>query len=165
MPDLEFLFQGELSAARCEKSGDGYKVTVGEREFEFVPAGDDLYSVFLNGRRCVIGAAEYKGKFYIDIDSVLLEVAEPSEEAALGGAGGEMGEKDKILAPMPGKIVKIQVEVGQQVPDRHPMVIVEAMKMENQVLSQAAGTVKAINFAEGDQVDTETPIIELEVEE
>ena len=45
------------------------------------------------------------------------------------------------------------------------MVIVEAMKRENQVNSRANGTVKAVNFAVGDQVDTETPIIELELAE
>ena len=45
------------------------------------------------------------------------------------------------------------------------MVIVEAMKMENAVLARAAGKVKAVNFAAGDQVDTDTPIIELEIEE
>jgi biotin carboxyl carrier protein len=45
------------------------------------------------------------------------------------------------------------------------MVIVEAMKMENQVNAKAGGTVKAINFAPGDQVDTESPIIELDLGE
>jgi biotin carboxyl carrier protein len=44
-------------------------------------------------------------------------------------------------------------------------VIVEAMKMENQVNSRAKGKVKAVNFSSGDQVDTESPIIELELEE
>jgi biotin carboxyl carrier protein len=44
------------------------------------------------------------------------------------------------------------------------MVIVEAMKMENQVNSRAKGKVKAVNFSAGDQVDTETPIIELDIE-
>jgi biotin carboxyl carrier protein len=45
------------------------------------------------------------------------------------------------------------------------MVIVEAMKMENPVNAQAKGKVKAVNFAVGQQVDTESPIIELELEE
>ena len=74
------------------------------------------------------------------------------------------GEKDKILAPMPGKIVKIQVAMGDEVTEKQPMVIVEAMKMEHQVMARANGKVKAINFADGDQVDTESPIIELELE-
>jgi biotin carboxyl carrier protein len=66
---------------------------------------------------------------------------------------------------MPGKIVKIMVAVGDEVTEKQPMVIVEAMKMENQVNCRAKGKVKAVNFAPGDQVDTESPIIELELEE
>ena len=49
--------------------------------------------------------------------------------------------------------------------EKQPLVIVEAMKMENSVLCRANGTVRAVNFAAGDQVDTETPIIELEIAE
>ena len=48
---------------------------------------------------------------------------------------------------------------------KQPLVIVEAMKMENQVNAKAKGKVKKVNFAAGDQVDTEKPIIELEIAE
>ena len=65
---------------------------------------------------------------------------------------------------MPGNIVKLLVAVGDTVEVKQQTVIVEAMKMENPVLARAKGIVKAVNFAEGDQVDTETPIIELELE-
>ncbi|MFH1686571.1 MAG: biotin/lipoyl-containing protein, partial [bacterium] len=146
-----------------EREGDVLVVTVGETRFELTPAGDSLFSTNVNGSRCLVGVAEHQGTYYVDIDSVLLEVKEPSEDGFAGGAGGQLGEKDKIYAPMPGKIVKIQVAVGDAVVEKQPMVIVEAMKMENQVISRAAGTVKAVNFAAGDQVDTESPIIELEL--
>ena len=148
----------------CEKVGGNLKVTVGEREFLFEPVGPNLFATTLNGTKCVIGAAEDQGTYYIDVDSVLLEVREPSEDGFAGGAGGQAGEKDKILAPMPGKIVKIQVAVGDDVTEKQPMVIVEAMKMEHQVVARANGKVMAVNFADGDQVDTESPIIELELE-
>jgi biotin carboxyl carrier protein len=64
---------------------------------------------------------------------------------------------------MPGKIVKLLVGEGEKVAEKQPMVIVEAMKMENQVNSPSAGTVRKINFMDGDQVGTEIPIIELEI--
>ena len=57
------------------------------------------------------------------------------------------------------------VAPGDTVEVKQALVIVEAMKMENQVLSRANGVVKAVNFKAGDQVDTENPIIELELEE
>ena len=163
MAELEFLFDGERATASCEKSGSDFLVRVGTKEFRFTPLGDNLFSVLLNGERHIVGTAANKGAVHIDIDSVLLEVSEPSEDGFAGSAAGQLGEKDKIFAPMPGKIVKIQVAVGDVIVEKQPMVIVEAMKMENEVMSRAAGMVKAINFAPGDQVDTETPIIELEL--
>jgi len=165
MSNFEFLFDDDPVDSRCEKTSDGFQVSVGDKQYLFTPAGENLFSVELSGRRCVVGAARHNGTFYIDIDSVLLEVTEPSEDGFAGGAGGQMGEKDKIFAPMPGKIVKIQVAVGDEVSEKQPMVIVEAMKMENQVIARAKGTVKSVNFAAGDQVDTETPIIELDLDE
>ncbi len=165
MSSFEFLFDGEPVTSQCERHDDGFHVTVGEREFHFTPLGDNLFATQIDGRRCVVGAVGQRGTFYIDIDSVLLEVNEPSEDGFAGGAGGQTGEMDKIFAPMPGKIVKIQVAVGDSVVEKQPMVIVEAMKMENQVVARANGTVKAINFAVGDQVNTESPIIELDLAE
>ena len=163
MNSHEFLIDGEPITANFERKGDTIKVVCGEHEYDFLPAGDNQFNVTINGHTYHAAAVFHKGICYIDIDSVLLEVKEPSEDGFAGGAGGHEGEKDKIFAPMPGKIVKIMVEVGDEVAEKHPMVIVEAMKMENQVNAKAAGTVKAVNFAAGDQVDTETPIIELEL--
>ena len=164
MNNAEFVFDGETADASCDKNGEVLVVSVGERKFLFTLVGDNLFATNLNGARCVIGVAEHKGTYYIDINSVLLEVQEPSENGFAGGAGALAGEKDKIYAPMPGKIVKIMVAVGDEVTEKQPMVIVEAMKMENQVNCRAKGKVKAVNFAPGDQVDTESPIIELELE-
>ena len=165
MNKTEFVYDGEVVEAACEKNGDTLTATVGEKVYEFTPVGENLYVAQVNGKRCLVGVAMRDGTYYVDIDSVLVDVQEPTEDGFAGGAGGQAGEKDKIFAPMPGKIVKIMVEVGDAVTEKQPMVIVEAMKMENQVNSRAIGTVKAVNFAVGDQVDTETPIIELEIEE
>ncbi|MCJ7577768.1 MAG: biotin/lipoyl-binding protein, partial [candidate division Zixibacteria bacterium] len=67
--------------------------------------------------------------------------------------------------PMPGKIVKILVREGDKVRKGQGLVIVEAMKMENEIRSPGAGIVKKINFKEGNLVDTADLIIELEPEE
>ena len=165
MNKTEFVYDGEVIKAACGKNGDVLTAAVGEKVYEFTPVGENLYATKVNGKRCLVGVAMHNGTYFVDIDSVLVEVTEPSEDGFAGGAGGLAGEKDKIFAPMPGKIVKIMVEVGDDVVEKQPMVIVEAMKMENQVNSRAVGKVKAVNFSVGDQVDTETPIIELEIEE
>ena len=166
MANYEFLIDGETFATVAEKNAEGYKVDIDDQTFQILPAGQGLFSVVIDGQKKTVAAARDKdGVVHVDIDSVLVQLQEPSEDGFGGGAGDAAGEKDKIFAPMPGKIVKIMVAVGDTVEEKQQAVIVEAMKMENPVLARAKGTVKAVNFAVGDQVDTETAIVELDLEE
>lgn len=164
MSSGEYIVDGETLTTKLEKTAEGYAVTVGDKSYAVLPLGNGLYATSVNGRKITVAAAVNKGSVYVDIDSVVCEVKEPSDEFA-GGAGDVHGEKDKIMAPMPGKIVAIKVKVGDRVEPKQQVVIVEAMKMENPVLAKASGTVKAVNFEPGAQVDTDTPIVELELDE
>ncbi|MEA2030670.1 MAG: biotin/lipoyl-containing protein [candidate division Zixibacteria bacterium] len=165
MSSYEFLFDGDTVTSSVEMTDETYRVKIDDEEMELRQVSDNLFSVFIKGKRILIAAArDRNGTTYVDIDSALIELKEPSDDV-FGEAGGEEGEKDKVFAPMPGKIVKLLVEVGDKVSEKQQLVIVEAMKMENPVLCRANGTVKAINFAVGDQVDSDSPIIELDIPE
>ena len=79
MNSREFVFNDSDSiTATCEKSGDLLKVKVGEKEFVFLPLGANLFSTTVNGAKVQIAVAKHKGVYYIDYDSILLEVKEPS---------------------------------------------------------------------------------------
>jgi biotin carboxyl carrier protein len=67
-----------------------------------------------------------------------------------------------IKAPMPGLIMDILVEVGQEIEEGTPLLVLSAMKMENQILAQGAGAIKSIEVAIGDTVDKGQLIIEME---
>jgi biotin carboxyl carrier protein len=73
------------------------------------------------------------------------QFVEPGRDAVAGG----------LTAPMPGKVVKVLVTEGQEVAAHAALVVLEAMKMEHTVRASAAGTVRAIHVAVGDQVDTD----------
>jgi len=75
--------------------------------------------------------------------------------AATGTAG-------RLVAPMPGTIIRIAVEPGQQVAKGAALVVVEAMKMEHTVTAPRDGTVKALKFAVGDLVDEGAELLVLE---
>ena len=60
-----------------------------------------------------------------------------------------------ILAPMPGIIIRYEVEVGDEVKADDVVLVLEAMKMANTILAQVNGRVKAINFKDGDRVSTD----------
>ncbi len=70
---------------------------------------------------------------------------------ASGGGGGGAGSGD-VAVPMQGTIVKILVEVGQSVEIGDGIVVLEAMKMENQINAEKAGTIKEIKVSTGDTV-------------
>ena len=75
--------------------------------------------------------------------------AKKPRRAAGGGAGGG-GGNGTITVPMQGTIVKIEVEVGQEVEAGQSLLVLEAMKMENQINSDVSGTVAEIKVAAGD---------------
>jgi acetyl-CoA/propionyl-CoA carboxylase biotin carboxyl carrier protein len=71
--------------------------------------------------------------------------------AAGSGSGGAAGS-GSVTVPMQGTIVKVLVEVGQEIEVGQPVVVLEAMKMENQIAAEKGGTVKEIKVSPGDTV-------------
>lgn len=64
----------------------------------------------------------------------------------------------EINAPMPGNVLDVKVKVGDKVENGTPVIVLEAMKMENDVVSPVAGTVASISVKKGDTVDSGTLI-------
>ena len=82
-----------------------------------------------------------------------------SASASGGGAGGGSGQ---IAVPMQGTIVKVLVEVGQAVEAGQSVVVLEAMKMENQIEADKSGTIKAVNVKPGDTVGAGDVVVVIE---
>ncbi|MCL6221457.1 acetyl-CoA carboxylase biotin carboxyl carrier protein subunit [Streptococcus dysgalactiae subsp. equisimilis] len=75
-----------------------------------------------------------------------VEEAQAPQPTAAAGA-------DAIPSPMPGTILKVLVAVGDQVAENQPLLILEAMKMENEIVASSAGTVSAIHVSPGQVVN------------
>jgi len=80
----------------------------------------------------------------------------------LGFEVGLTKQVNAIKAPMPGLILEINVVVGQTVKENDPLLILEAMKMENSFLSPRDGVIKSIAVSKGDAVDKGQLLIEFE---
>ena len=89
----------------------------------------------------------------------------PSKPWAKAGRPGRHGHADggprAIVAPMPGRIVRVLVKPEEVVAARQPLVVVEAMKMENEVRAPRAGTVSEVRVAEGASVEANTVLVVL----
>ncbi|MEM7140530.1 MAG: acetyl-CoA carboxylase biotin carboxylase subunit [Actinomycetota bacterium] len=78
--------------------------------------------------------------------------AAPRARRSGGGSGGGGAGSGEVAVPMQGTIVKVVVAVGDEVEAGDPIVVLEAMKMENNVNAEKAGTIKEIRVSEGDSV-------------
>jgi len=78
--------------------------------------------------------------------------ASAAPAAAAAGVAANAGGGNAVKAPLPGTITNICVSVGQQVNVGDTVVVLEAMKMQNNIEAEYAGTVKSINVSNGDSV-------------
>lgn len=119
---------------------------------------------------------EGRKPYYIKVNDKLEEVyLEPLQEVLAGapdatvtGPAAGVGPRPKptnpgdVSTPMPGKVVKVLVSQGEQVAAEDPVLVIEAMKMENRVPAPINGTVVAIYVKEGDDVKPDETLIQLE---
>ena len=89
------------------------------------------------------------------------QAAQLAEALAVGRAGGAAGSR--LKAPMPGRVVRVLVAPGQAVERGAPVIIVEAMKMENEMYAPASGTVLVVHVSEGATVDAGQLLVEFEL--
>ena len=77
---------------------------------------------------------------------------------------GDIAESGTIAADIPGLVVQIKVTVGQVVHKGEPVIVVEAMKMQNELAASTSGTVIEIPVTEGDSVNPGDPLVIIEPE-
>ena len=91
-------------------------------------------------------------------------VAFNGRRSGSGGAaaGGRAHGEQKVTAPMPGRIVRVLVAEGDPVEARQPVVVIEAMKMENELRSPVAGRVRQVSAAAGASVEAGRVLVVIE---
>ena len=122
------------------------------------PLGDGRYLVDSGGsQRLAYGVAAGDVRWvFIDGHTIVVDTA-PAARRRARGRGDEA-----LTSPMPGTVVRVEVEPGQQVAAGDLLVMLEAMKMEVQIRAPRDGRVKTIACRKGDLVQPGVPLIELE---
>ncbi|MFD1900171.1 acetyl-CoA carboxylase biotin carboxyl carrier protein subunit [Enterococcus termitis] len=86
----------------------------------------------------------------------------PVEQPAVSAAPSAPAGNDAMTSPMPGTILKILVNVGDEVKENQPLLILEAMKMENEVVATANGTVTGLHVTLGQVVNAGDALITID---
>jgi len=164
--EYEYFANQALHKIALEKKGDRFIVHYRESSFEadIIIVSDNIYSVIIEGRSYLIYIAREKGKKHIFLDGQSCIIQKPGQEGRRLDRGEDRAAEGKsiVKAPMPGKVIKINVSEKEAVRKNQTLAIVEAMKMENEIKSPVEGQVKKIFVSAGDLVDSEKPLLELE---
>jgi len=104
-----------------------------------------------------------EGVLTVHVDGAPVEVSiNQMRRAGAAAAHSADGGPQRVTAPMPGKIVKLLVRPGEKVQARQGVIVVEAMKMENELRAHAAGTVSEVRVTEGTSVEAGAILVILE---
>ena len=129
-----------------------YKVTLNNRTYEVeVEAGEamlvDEYEAFAPAAAAPAAPA------------APAPAAAPAAAPAPAPAAAALASGEVVKSPMPGNILKINVSQGQAVKEGDVLIVLEAMKMENEIVAPKAGSVAQIAVTKGQVVETGTPLI------
>ncbi len=150
-------------AVELNALGDGaYRVTVDGEALDAHAALLDPSSLRLviGGRARTVRIARVGQTYHVALDGEVYVLTPEASAAAHAGTGTLA--VPQIIAPMPGKVLQLLVQEGQEVAAGDGLLILEAMKMENRITADAAAIVRAVHVAEGQMVDGGMVMLELE---
>ena len=166
--ELEFNIDEKVHKLQVEFKDGRYRVSLGDREYVVDSSliSDNCLSLLVNDKAFTVYFAEADGKRYLSIGGEQFCIQEAKSESVTASEAdlAAIEEAPVATSPMPGKVVKILVKQGDEVEKGQGLVIVEAMKMENEIKSPVKGKVEKVNFKPGDLVDAAQPILELKPE-
>ena len=125
------------------------------RAIDFVEAGSHFASLLIDGTSYEVGLERRDGGYAVHFPDDTLEVQLQDALQGTAGAGRKTAHGPaEVHAPMPGKIVRVSASVGAAVEAGDGLVVMEAMKMENELRAPRGGRVREVRVGEGQAVET-----------
>jgi biotin carboxyl carrier protein len=154
---------GAARTVDVARHGDRATITIDGRDYEgsLRPAGDG-YELTLEDRTEPMWIVVDADRIHLHAfgRSWTATLVDPVERAGPGAASG-----DVTLAPMPGTVVAMAVSAGDAVAKGQPLVVIESMKMQSELVAERDGVVRAVMLAVGDTFDRGAPLVALEPED
>jgi biotin carboxyl carrier protein len=157
--EVEFHTEGDRLLLEIE----GRRI---EADFHRLPDGE-VYSLIVDGRSHEVRVAPAGGALEVTHQGTVIpvEVRRPIEKVLLQTQRGTKATAgETVSAPMPGLVVALRVAPGDRVEAGQPVVVVEAMKMQNELTARHGGIVSAVLVAERASVSAGQPLVRLRPE-
>ena len=117
------------------------------------------FKIAIDGKEYLVEMEEIGGVQQPVQAPVAAAPAAPAEQAAPAAAPVSAASGDAMTSPMPGTILRVLVNIGDEVKENQPLMILEAMKMENEVVANHAGKVAGIHVNQGQVVNAGDALI------
>jgi biotin carboxyl carrier protein len=147
---------------------DGSVLVDGVRvEIDFLELGENQHSLIQDTRSVELAIEENRGKYEVQMEGRLYEATVLDQRALLMAQrkGGLMAGSGEVNAPMPGLIVDILVKTGDMVEQGDTVIILESMKMQNELKAPRAGKIGTIAVQPKQTVDKGTLLLNIHAEE
>ena len=150
---------GEVHDVSLQRDGSNLLARVSDREYNLnIQAEQTREYLLREGTRlhnCRVEETETKSIYLVQVggNSYRIRIADPKRLSAGHSAGAHHHGSAEIAASMPGKVVRVLVEVGTQVEAGAGIVVVEAMKMQNEMKAPKAGKVTGVHVTAGATVN------------
>jgi biotin carboxyl carrier protein len=153
---LEIQLGGRARSVEIERRGERLLCRVDGRpvEADVVEVVPGTYSILIAGRAFEV-RVEPRGerlRLLASGEELFAQVKDPRQWRRRGGVL-ELEGRQQVVAPMPGKVVRVLIEAGGKVEARQGLLVVEAMKMQNEICSPKSGVVERLLVAEGQAVN------------
>ena len=124
--------------------------------------------VIVDGQEFEVEVEVENGKWLATVEGRTFAIEIPDSGPVVKkrrAAGGKKKKSGTVSANIPGKIVTIEVEVGQEVTEGQVILILEAMKMQNEIQAPVNGKVVSVNCEEGQSIEANVPLVVIEPKE
>jgi biotin carboxyl carrier protein len=164
--ELEYRVGGRPKRLRLDVRGREIVAHTGDREYrvDVERCAPGVISLVIDGRVWTFHTARAPGGIHVAHRGRTYFFENAPEETAGSGAATAAAESDgRVKTPMPGKIVAVNVSEGDVVESNQPLLVLESMKMQNDVLSPVRGRVKKIHRQGGQNVEYGDLLVEIDV--
>jgi len=148
------------------EEGGRYRVRLGEEwvDVDARAPAPGSYSLLIGGSSWVVDVAEERDDLVVTLGSETYRLrVETSGRRGPGGAAGPgRATGQRLVAPMPGKVVAVHVRAGDRIESGAPLVVLEAMKMENEFRAATVGVVAEVAVAPGQAVNAGDLLVAIE---
>jgi biotin carboxyl carrier protein len=159
---FSFDHNSESFSIDLAPAGKSYRATVGDKtiDIEILQAKDGKLDLLIDGQRVTAYVSSDNTKRWVTVDGQTILLTKAS--SARRGSGAHPHAAGQLTAPMPGQVRAVNVSEGEAVTKGQTLLLLEAMKMEIRVQSLREGVVKKIFVKQGQTVEREQVLIEVE---